>query len=79
MVSYSDGEKTLLAESPTTPVMSTFQPKNSRPLVAPKNFNHNTIETIQNKKQILNARDDLLDSIKSFSVTSLKKVNREAF
>lgn len=56
--------------------LSTFQTKNVRPNVAPKNFNSNTKENIENKKQILNARDDLMDSIKSFSVTSLKKINQ---
>lgn len=59
--------------------LSTFQPKSNRPNVAPKNFNSNTKENIQNKKQILNAREDLMDSIKSFSVASLRKINRNNF
>ncbi|CAF0844999.1 unnamed protein product [Brachionus calyciflorus] len=60
--------------SPSVCPMSTFQPRNVRPAVAPKNFNNTTIESIQNKKQLISARDDLLDSIKSFSATSLRKV-----
>ncbi|RNA09408.1 msx2-interacting -like isoform X1 [Brachionus plicatilis] len=72
-VSESTGESD---KSQSLGQLSTFQPKNSRPNVAPKNFNSSTKENIQNKKQILNAREDLMDSIKSFSVASLKKINR---
>ena len=53
-------------------------PKNepkSAPFVAPKNFSKETIKSLNKKNQVIDDRDNLLDSIKSFSVSSLRKID----
>jgi len=47
----------------------------SPPIVAPKNFSNDALKSINKKNQVINNRDNLLDSIKTFSVSSLRRVD----
>ena len=48
--------------------------KSAPPMVAPKNFSTNDLTK---KKQILSMRDNLMDSIKGFNISNLKKVSNQ--
>lgn len=61
-----------LTESPTsTSPVGPVSP--AKPIVAPKNFSSNAIKSLNSKTQVLNARDNLMESIKSFQFGSLKR------
>lgn len=47
------------------------------PSTAPKNFNSQTLKAISQKIQIVDNRDNLLDSIKSFSFNSLRRISAD--
>lgn len=47
------------------------------PPVAPKNFRNDTLATINKKNQLLNNRENLLESIKRFNVSNLKKIKND--
>lgn len=47
------------------------------PSTAPKNFNKQTLKTINQKNQIVDTRENLLESIKGFSINSLRRVSTE--
>lgn len=65
---------------PMPPAMSAEQPapvkSNNLPPVAPKNFKNDTLISINKKNQLLDARENLLESIKGFSLTNLRKVSQ---
>ncbi len=46
------------------------------PSTAPKNFNSQILKAINQKNQIVDSRDSLLDSIKSFSFNSLRRMSK---
>lgn len=46
------------------------------PAVAPKNFKPDTLVSISKKNQLLDARENLLESIKGFNFANLKKVHQ---
>ena len=48
------------------------------PVVAPKNFTPDALKSITIKNQVVNMRENLLDSIKCFSANSLKKVANDS-
>ena len=48
------------------------------PVVAPKNFTTDALKSITIKNQVVNMRENLLDSIKCFSANSLKKVAHDS-
>lgn len=47
------------------------------PSTAPKNFNTQTLRTISQKIQLVDNRDNLLDSIKTFSFNSLRRISAD--
>lgn len=59
----------------TTVVKAPPPPPANPPQVAPKNFSSDAVKSLSKKAEVLNARDNLLDSIRSFSVTSLRRVD----
>ncbi len=64
--------------SPNAPPLAASKQTTLPPNVAPKTFSVNARKTLNQKNQVISNRDNLLDSIKSFSVSSLRKTDNYA-
>jgi hypothetical protein len=65
----------------STPSFTTFgksalsSPNERPPAVAPKNFTNDIKQTLNQKNNVYNMRENLMESIKGFSISNLRKVN----
>jgi hypothetical protein len=66
-----------VSSPPPPPPPQQQQQQQQGPVVSEKNFSTNAKKSINSINRIMDQRDNLLDSIKLFSVSNLKKTNRD--